>query len=213
METNQLLLVAATLVTLPAAIGCDRSSGSANDPVDLKVGALVTTGTANGVGTLSWTLPSYADPLRVPLTALNELKINDRAKTFTASGSAGPVASTGNVQTNIGVDAVVGELNSVAGVWLRERAVVSGNLTTAGTLVTQNGTSVTGTIRQQAAMERGTMALSLQFEPSTVDVQSSELTAPLEPGRYRTITVRGGGITLKGGVYKVDNFIVDWRQG
>ena len=51
--------------------------------------------------------------------------------------------------------------------------------TTAGTLTRQNGTSVLGTIRQQATMERGTMGLSLQFAPSAVDVQSSQLTAPL----------------------------------
>jgi hypothetical protein len=146
------------------------------------------------------------------LIALNELKINDRARTFTPARSPAAVASVGTVQTNIGVDVIVGELNSVADVFLRERANISGNLTTAGTLSRQNGTSVLGTIRERATLDRGTLAMSLQFEPTTTDLLSSSVPAP-PPGRYRNMVARGNvPLTLSSGVYKLDAFITDPGQ-
>src|SRR6188768_1082468 len=79
MKTNRILLVA-TLVTLPAAIACNRQTESPTstetaEGVSVKQSAIVVT----GLGELSWSLPPYADPLRVPLIATNELKVNDRA--------------------------------------------------------------------------------------------------------------------------------------
>ena len=66
MDTNRFLFLAATLAILPAAISCDRPSAPSGDSVALKVGAM--TGTAAGLGTRTWTLPPYADPLKVPLS-------------------------------------------------------------------------------------------------------------------------------------------------
>ena len=133
---------------------------------------------------------------------------------FNASRSAGPIASTGNVQTNLGVDTLVGETNSIASVWLRERANVSGNLTTAGTVTRQNGTSVLGAVKPgggDAGRDDGADAAvrAQHHQRSVVGAQRAAGPRALSHDH----AIRGGGITLKGGVYKVDHFIVDPRQG
>jgi hypothetical protein len=210
MKTDRIFL--ATMLAMVSATGCDRPGEPAEksaEEVTVQQSAIVVT----GLGELTWSLPPYADPHNVPLVALNELKINDRAKTFTAAPERrpGPVASTGSVETNIGVDAVVGPMNSVASVFLRERARVAGDLTTASLLRRQTGTSIEGILREHATMERGTMGLSLSFVDSTVDLYSNATPAPA-PGRYRNMIARGGPLTLKTGVYKIDFFIVDAGQ-
>src|SRR5690606_11910561 len=89
--------------------------------------------------TVTVVVPVASDHPGLALWASGTLRVNDRARVESASGAPARVANVGEIETNIGADAVVGDVRSVASVVLRERALVGGVVQTGGTLQVQNG--------------------------------------------------------------------------
>lgn len=201
-DRNRLLALIASM-TLGLGVACSGDSRVHSENVGSAEQAL-----EPSPGTLTWTLPGWAEPRRAALVALNELKVNDRARVQTPTPAPADVASLGGAPTNLGVDSVVGSVTSTANVVLRDRAVVSGNLTTAGTLIRQQSAPVLGSITERAPLQSGTLALTLQLGAAGPNIQSSTTPQPA-PGRYGVLLVRGGPVRLSSGVYKFDQLMVD----
>jgi hypothetical protein len=159
-------------------------------------------------GALTWSLPSYADPLVVPLIAMDELTLNDRAQVLVTPLIHAPVANTGNRATTLGVSAKTAAVTSVGGVFLRNQARVAGDVRTAGGLTEQQGAVVTGVRHAGVPVAGGGVGLTLSFGVVGPSIESFTTPAP-PPGRYGVVTVRGGSLTLRSGVYQLDELIVD----
>jgi hypothetical protein len=134
------------------------------------------------------------------ICATGTLKINDRAQVLRADGTAAPIMSLGTATTEIGADAKTGFIWSKGPVFLRERATITGGIMTGGALSTQNGTSVSGTIQQNANLTVPTLrTLRVTVPPAgaNVDLEPNQ-TRDLQPGSYGNVMVKAGA-TLRVG--------------
>jgi|GEM_PF-2651985 len=137
-------------------------------------------------------VPAGLTGLDVVLGASGSLKIADRVKTVTLSGSPAQVSNTGSGQSEVGVDAVVGSLTSQGGVFLRNRAKVQGNLRTGATVTTQQGATVTGRTEQRATLTPyTTVSWNVDFgNRAGGDVTvSPDQSKTLTPGSYGAVSV------------------------
>src|SRR5690606_6508197 len=101
--------------------------------------------------TLALSLPQGVSLEQVVLGATNGLGVADRVQ---VSPPASTVTNAGAVETNIGVDAHVGNVVSAAPLTLRDRAVVHGNVTTDEPVTYQNEETITvdGAIVEDATL-------------------------------------------------------------
>ena len=135
----------------------------------------------------------------VAVAANGLLKVGDGAHTVTSSGGWAPVANsgTGTSTTYYGFDAVTGSLTSRPDVTLKDGAIVSGNLITAGQIVRVgdkvNG-SVTGAVTEHAAFTTQDITYTVTFPPvSNGPVRLEPNTqATMAPGRYGAVNVKAG---------------------
>lgn len=110
---------------------------------------------------------------------------------------------------NIDADAVdTGFGWSMGNVYMRDRSKIVGDINYKGNLVRQNGTSITGLIKKDPALNIVPPAVRAVV-PGTADqfVYSGNL-ATIPPGSYRNIVAYGGSIKLTAGTYNLNSFVM-----
>ena len=162
-------------------------------------------------GSLYLELPEYAHPSRAALTALRELRVNDRARveTFNRQHYADAV-NLGTFGTNLGVDSRLRNLTSAAPVTLRDRAYVVGDAFVDGPIHIGAGAKVWGTTKA-IDVPTPTVVFTLNQAPTEVDVSSATNRNPA-PGRYRHVRVDGASVVFRSGVYSLDTLYVSSQK-
>jgi hypothetical protein len=126
-------------------VGVGISAVGCSDPQSVG-GEDVTTTSASLTITAGLPVPLGWNPMESAVTSFGSLRLNDRVRVrqFGPPTTAlpAPVTNIGTIETNIGVDAVLGTLLSIAPVTLRERAFVNGSLYTTAPATMQNGVRV-----------------------------------------------------------------------
>jgi hypothetical protein len=160
--------------------------------------------------TLSLPLPPDTHPDTVALGAAGSLRVNDRSSVRSATNVPSLISNLGATDTNIGVGAVVGNTWTKALLTLRERATISGFLSTQGGMQPpQNQTLITG------GMFSTTVPLIPAIASWSVTVPSTSLgnrvLAPdavlaISPGRFGAVTVNSRAtLQLGAGTYFFDS--------
>jgi hypothetical protein len=110
------------------------------------------------------------------------------------SGSGfSPIASSGDLETNIGSQAKVGTIFSTARVFLRDQARVFGSAISAADIAQQNGVVVSGQVIQHTPVDFSDLScLAPQFTlpaPPPLNLEPDEIRA-IDPGSYGALTVK-----------------------
>lgn len=161
--------------------------------------------------TLALSLPQGVSLEQVVLGATNGLGVADRVQ---VSPPASTVTNAGAVETNIGVDAHVGNVVSAAPLTLRDRAVVHGNVTTDEPVTYQNEETITvdGAIVEDATLGPPTSVTRvLEFPPAAPGIHLEPNQPPLSiaPGSYGPVEVKQGSqINLSAGEYYFDSLAI-----
>jgi DNA-binding protein YbaB len=156
---------------------------------------------------------SAVTPQAACLWAQNSLELADRAQLERQDGRFAPAVSSGAAETNIGVEAQVGDLWSRGPVVLRERAHVNGSLRAKGAISRQNDTLVTGTITENGfLLQIPKLSFSVTFPSTnqgTVTVAPDQ-TRTLTPGAFGDVAVQSRAtLFLSTGTYFVNNLTVE----
>jgi hypothetical protein len=145
----------------------------------------------------------------VVLGASSSIRLADRT-VIESSGSGTPfVSNAGTVDTNVGADSrLTANIWSRSNVTLRERAFVSGSLTSAGTLIRQNATTVGGPILTQQALTARNVTFTVSFPQSSTDViLEPDQTRSIAPGAYANVNVKSRAtLRVASGTYYIDAF-------
>jgi hypothetical protein len=142
------------------------------------------------------------------LYASRQLTIADRATTRNGTVYSS-VANGGSTETNIGVEAQVGNLFSKSPVTIRDRGRVNGFARSGGAITLQAGSTVSGTRRQNSAVNIVPLSqFSLEFPQlnagniSLEPPPSQPSSMSLEPGAYGDAMVKSRAtLALRSGVY------------
>jgi hypothetical protein len=163
--------------------------------------------------TTSFPLPDNVRRRDVAVAANGILKLGDGAHAVTSGGGYAPVANSGagTSTTYYGFNAITGSLTSRPDVTLKDGAIVSGDLVTAGQIVrvgmNVNG-SVTGSVTEHTDFATQDITYTVTFPPvSNGPVRLEPNTqATLAPGRYGAVNVKAGStIFLRTGAYYIDS--------
>jgi hypothetical protein len=149
--------------------------------------------------------PSGVSRDSVAVAANDSLRLNDRTTVKRLDGSWAAVSNAGDSETNIGANAAVGDVTSIASVTLREGAQIAGDLKTGGTLTRQNGTNVSGAILEQATLTpRNVFSWAVQppISNSGDVLLQPDTIRDIDPGAYAHVLVNSRArLGLKTGVY------------
>jgi hypothetical protein len=162
--------------------------------------------------TFSVSLPRGISLDQAALAASGDLRIDDGAKVLTDAGGFALVANTGAAQTNVGVEAQVGSVRSVAPVTLRDRARVNGDVVSSSNVTLDPDASVSGSrleSRDLSPFEQ--LSFVLQARPSQGSVLiERDAHSILQPGSYGALSVMPGAVLqLSAGTYYFDSFGVE----
>ncbi|MBN2191981.1 MAG: hypothetical protein JW751_04135 [Polyangiaceae bacterium] len=149
----------------------------------------------------------------VALIANGTLRVNDRAEVVRASGGPAPVFNRG--YTEIGADARVGTVLTTGNVFLRERALITGDLISPWVPLQQNGVTVLGTTQTGAWVTE--QWYPINWNPTYPDLSAEQDITIFQnhsqwpnPGSYRNVTVYSGGqLWLDPGEYHFRDFVIE----
>src|SRR5688572_3555463 len=197
------------LVGVGGALGLGCSSGGLPDEALGETRELIVV----GQHTLTLTLPRGVSPADVGLAATRSLRIDDRAQVNGPSGALATVANTGSSGTQVGVDARAGNLWSASQVTLRDRAQISGFISTAANVVRGNSVTVAGPITQGATLTPSNVVnVAVTVPTSNASSRTIENGQSFTPSAqaYESLTVRSNGtLTLRTGTYYLGSLVVD----
>lgn len=205
--------VSALLLGVGCAAHDSGTSGGVEDGVAQTQAALVAPGAPVALS-VAYAIELPAD---LTLSALavsgGQLEIGDRASIKTSAGEYAPVGSVGPATLNVGADAKTGRIVSKSDVFLRERAEVHGALVTAGVVQKQNGTTVTGTVKERQSVVTRTLRRRADFGARTGGISlepNVKRVQPVAPGNYATLTLKTGSeATLIAGEYFFDEINIE----
>jgi hypothetical protein len=165
-------------------------------------------------------LPAGVLPNEVGIWGSRSVKINDRAQVMRADGSGAPViTTTQGSQLQLGTDTLVGDTVAAGGAFLRDRAVVNGFLSVAGSVSAGNFSTVTVNGTQTV----GSAAVTMQQPPtrlfwlttfrdtglSNVALEPDQ-TSVLPPGDYANVSVKPRArLVLQAGQYHFNSLAMD----
>ncbi len=148
-------------------------------------------------------------------TAFDGFDVRDGARIEIRDGATKPgiVGNAGLGLTEIGADALLGEVVSKADVFLRSRARIQGNVTTFGVINEQDGVVVTGSRRIHTDPQLPTSVLAWAEKPALkggARIVNSGATETLTPGSYGSLTIHPNArVKLSSGRYVFDSVILD----
>jgi hypothetical protein len=144
--------------------------------------------------------------VRPAVYARETVRLGDRAVLGQqVGGPFVPLAAGGGDVTQIGVEARVGDVFSVARVDVRDRALIAGSIRSAGAVTLGNQVSVAGTVRANVPVPLPPApALNVSFPagtPAGVSLEPSQ-TRSIAPGAYGAVVVKSRAtLTLAAGSY------------
>ncbi len=152
------------------------------------------------------TVPAGVPIPTLPVGASGDLRISDRARVQTASLTPAPVVNSGGTLTQLGFDSNVGTTTSRAPVTMLDRARVTGNVVSSGSVTRGSSTVVTGTVLQNTPITFDTwswkVSLPASGAPVSVPVNG---TRNLSPGSYASVQAFSGArLNLVAGTYYFD---------
>lgn len=162
---------------------------------------------------VSLTLPAGVQLGDFTVGANGALRIEDRVTVKGTTGAGAAVVNGGLTESNIGVEAVVGNLTSVVGVTLRDRSAVWGNLTTAGSLTRGNNTTITGIPSPNASLGTSTVqpwAVNLPVATMGDVTVPPDMPSVLAPGSYGSVTAYSRStLSLSSGAYYMGSLDIE----
>jgi hypothetical protein len=163
--------------------------------------------------TLSVKLPAGTGIGDFAVAASGSLRLGDRTKLVNSQQAPSSAANAGSQATELGVEAATGSVISVAPVTLRNRAKVTGDVKSAGTIspgvdVVVSGissahrTDLTPTQQESIVVDFGGTSLGDRiYEPPN----TGERVSTLAPGRYGQVVLKSRNrLNLSAGTYVVD---------
>jgi hypothetical protein len=144
--------------------------------------------------------------VRPGIVASSSVAIEDRGELRLPGGGFATLGNTGNGLTS-GVQAQTGSIITKGGVFLRDRAIVNGNILAGGAVTTQNLTTVTGTVTQNSTsviLPAGRDLSGVVFPASNAGAVTlpPDGTRSLAPGSYGMVTASSRAVlTLSAGTY------------
>ncbi len=199
---------AAFLLALAASLLVACESGS---PAPAKVTSVVRQDLSAETRRVTVSLPVGAAFTGVPVTAMNELRVSDRARVQFSNGTFAPVGNSGSTITELGADSRVGTTTSEAPVTMRDRAQVTGNLTSAGAITRGNNTIVTGTVSPNTPVifDRWSWTVALPASGAAITVPVNG-TRNLSSGSYASVVAFSGArLNLVAGTYFLDSLTME----
>lgn len=164
--------------------------------------------------TVTVTLPPNGALGTTPMAANGTLDLKDRSSLKSPGGENLPLYNTGPGTTELGVGTITAAVTSKGPVFMRNNALVQGNLVTGALLTRQAGATVTGTISQNATIPAPistTWTVPLVSSPSLPQTVSYHESASLAPGSYGKLTVlHHGKLTLTSGAYAFSDLELEW---
>lgn len=161
---------------------------------------------------LAIALPRDVQLQNIALAGSVAVIVDDRGQVVPPQTGLVSLASSGSGQTNIGVEALVPGLSSVGPVFLRDRAHVTGSLTTGGVVTRQTSTIIDGALTEHAVLtppQSFGFTVTLPASGPVVDLQPGASQA-LPPGSYAAVSVKSGAVlSLSAGNYYFDSLTVE----
>lgn len=175
-------------------------------PLTLSPGVAIRYRAVDKTGTVG-PVKQYVVPTRAndALATASTLFANGTLDLRDVSVVGGTVQNGGTVLTQLGPDGVVGSIRSRASVQLRDRARVTGDLTTSGTVTPGNGSSVGGVTTEHAALTFADLSACVEtFAGAGADVQlEPDQARSITPGTYGNVSIKSRAVlTIAPGVYR-----------
>jgi len=187
--------VVLAIAIAPAIAACNADKPSETESTRTRSRALTSS------VSMTMRIPRALNPRNVNVGAFQELRINDR------STVKGLTIGTGEVPTNVGVDAKIdSDLWSVPDVALRDRAQVTGDAFSQGIVSKAAGAVVLGMTTQ--SMSFGPLvsrSLTVAFDSSASDkIVPPDANLDAEPGAYGNVSLGARSVLrLSSGFYRI----------
>ena len=195
------------LAGVVAGAGCDGAPSYALRP-ESETGSQLLQG---GQFTFSVPLPPNMSMSDVALGSNSSILLGDRV-TVGVDGAASARAAVANAGT--GTVSVSADARLTSDVWSRgnvvfvgERGQIAGSVTTAGTVMRQNGVVIGGPVLEHQTLSAVPTSWTITFPASSTNVQLQPgQTQTLVPGAYATVSVASNAtLTLQSGTYYFDS--------
>jgi hypothetical protein len=137
------------------------------------------------------------------IQASKSFLVDDRAAVESSGGGFAAVLNSGTGPTDVGNDSKTGAIVSVGPVNILHRAVVTGSVLSASTVLVDSDATVTGTITANGMVSLPALPTLPVFPPPTLGaltVNSGTTKSPA-PGSYTQAMVNGGTLILSAGDY------------
>ena len=148
--------------------------------------------------------------VRAAVQASQTFALDDRAVLKQSNGNPAALFNSGTGATSLGYDAKSGSIVSKPSVSALDRAVITGNVITAGSITAPHAT-ITGTQTQFVTLPpmSGLPALPAFPAPNQMDVTVNTGTQTIGPGSRVGGTVNGGTLVLQAGTYYFRNLTIN----
>ena len=152
------------------------------------------------------------------ILASGQLLVRDRALVTVPSGGPADVGNAGSVATQIGNDAAIGGILSVAPVTLLDRVNVQGSIRTAGAYTPGHSDVISRTVTSFASVSLPPVPnlSGVVFPPPSGGNPTFNPTSPpggttpLAPGSYGTVTINSGArVALSPGSYFIQRLLIN----
>jgi hypothetical protein len=128
--------------------------------------------------------------------------LDDRSTLETPGGGFAAVLNAGSGQTKVGQDVRSGSVFSIGAVAVQHRAIVNGNVVSAGTISKDSDATITGTSTQFASVLLPALPTLPAFPNPTLGTFTVNSGSQSHgPGSYTSGTVNGGTLILSAGDY------------
>ncbi|HEX7027762.1 MAG TPA: S8 family serine peptidase [Gammaproteobacteria bacterium] len=147
----------------------------------------------------------------VAVGAMEKLRIASGAKILDNGGQGALIVNSGSQSTLNDVESKTGSVVSLAGVDIRDRAIVDGDIVSAQSIALGNNTSVSGVQTSNAAIDIRTLSWSVEFPASLNDfILTPDSEGILHPGAYRKVTAFSRSrLRLASGAYYMDELVLE----
>jgi len=161
-------------------------------------------------GTLSSAPATQTVTVRAAVQTSQSFALDDRAVLRQPSGAAAALFNSGTGTTSLGYDAKSGSIVSKPAVTALDRAVITGNIVSAGSISAPHAT-VTGSQTPFATLPpmSGLPSLPAFPTPTLTDASVNSGTLTIAPGSRTNGTVNGGTLVLQAGTYYFRNLTIN----
>jgi uncharacterized protein (TIGR03382 family) len=199
--TGAITSINGRVLATPIPLSQNGSTASITVAAGIYVVTWSSTDPSGNIGTTTQTLT-----VRPAIEASDAIAIDDRAILTLPGGAFAQIGNTGTGVSNIGVHSQTGNLLTEGSVFLRNNAIVHGNVLAAGAFTAQAGASVTGTTTQHTTvpLPAGANLNGIVFPTTNAGPVGLEpgATRTITPGSYGDVAVKTNAkLTISTGTY------------